>query len=275
MTGKVRTSTKRCGAGFTLIELLVVIAIIALLVSILLPSLQQAKEMAKATLCAKNLQGLGTAVSLYTADWDGHYPNTVMTGPGKDWGNLTYWFEALSSHAGKELEDEVTGDAESNWNIFRCPSAKAWNQWSFAAASFIPNDRVFGAPHAEDNKSESKIPQPFKQMGIAEWYIGASPEWGHFVKGGDTGKVKDSYPWDYTASNDEVWFGEDVAVHPSVDKSIWQAGTRIKPWHKGGTTSNIWMVDGHVEVGVTSREGAIERYQNPTVIGMLDEVVPE
>ncbi len=62
--------------GFTLIELLVVIAIIALLVSILLPSLAQAKEHAKAVLCQTNLKNLGAAHQTYGTD-----NNDVMISP--------------------------------------------------------------------------------------------------------------------------------------------------------------------------------------------------
>ncbi len=54
--------------GFTLIELLVVIAIIALLVSILLPSLNRARELAKRAVCAANLHGLGQALGLYRGE---------------------------------------------------------------------------------------------------------------------------------------------------------------------------------------------------------------
>ena len=60
--------------GFTLIELLVVIAIIALLVSILLPSLQTAKELAKAAVCMSNQKQLGLALQMYAQDWDGTLP---------------------------------------------------------------------------------------------------------------------------------------------------------------------------------------------------------
>lgn len=51
--------------GFTLIELLVVVAIIAMLVSILLPSLQRAKMMARRTVCLTNLNALGKTMALY------------------------------------------------------------------------------------------------------------------------------------------------------------------------------------------------------------------
>jgi len=56
----------RQGKGFTLIELLVVIAIIALLVSILLPSLNRAKELAKRSSCSVNQKGIINALVMYS-----------------------------------------------------------------------------------------------------------------------------------------------------------------------------------------------------------------
>jgi prepilin-type N-terminal cleavage/methylation domain-containing protein/prepilin-type processing-associated H-X9-DG protein len=56
--------------GFTLIELLVVVAIISLLVSILLPSLAKAKELAKAVVCMNNEKNIGLAVNFYAEDYD-------------------------------------------------------------------------------------------------------------------------------------------------------------------------------------------------------------
>ena len=63
----------RSGA-FTLIELLVVIAIISLLVSILLPSLQQAKELARQAVCASNLNNIGRGIAQYGNEYDGRLP---------------------------------------------------------------------------------------------------------------------------------------------------------------------------------------------------------
>jgi prepilin-type N-terminal cleavage/methylation domain-containing protein len=60
--------------AFTLIELLVVIAIIALLVSILLPSLAKARLLARRTVCQVNLGNIGKQIHLYAADFDGEMP---------------------------------------------------------------------------------------------------------------------------------------------------------------------------------------------------------
>jgi len=70
-------------SGFTLVELLVVVAIIALLISILAPSLKSAKDLAKQMICATNLHGLGLGVTMYAeANRGGLLPWTVPKSPG-------------------------------------------------------------------------------------------------------------------------------------------------------------------------------------------------
>jgi prepilin-type N-terminal cleavage/methylation domain-containing protein len=68
-----RRSDRRFPRAFTLIELLVVIAIISLLVSILLPSLNNARELAKQTVCAVNIRTIMVAFACYANENDGRF----------------------------------------------------------------------------------------------------------------------------------------------------------------------------------------------------------
>ena len=69
-----RTKRRR-PSGFTLIELLVVIAVLAILAGILFPVFAKARSRARVSTALSNLKQIGTALHMYTADYDEHLPN--------------------------------------------------------------------------------------------------------------------------------------------------------------------------------------------------------
>lgn len=122
--------------GFTLIELLVVIAIIALLVSILLPSLNKAKFLAKSALCASNSKGIGTALHMFASDNDGRFLPRANSWAYPDWdrngGEWPHWEGAAIKNYGSsgypvylgylwKGGDEYIPAGESGAGIISCP----------------------------------------------------------------------------------------------------------------------------------------------------------
>ncbi len=102
----------RAKKGFTLIELLVVVAIIALLISILLPSLRDAKEQAKIAKCLSGLRNLMTSTILYFQDYNDAFPFYTVGGGG----GVCTW-----SYGGK-TSDEYWKSHPDYGDLFYIPS---------------------------------------------------------------------------------------------------------------------------------------------------------
>lgn len=214
--------------AFTLIELLVVIAIIALLLSILMPSLQKVKAQAKATVCLSNLRQWALILNMYTSDNNGRYwmdPDPVAQASPE-----RLWMNRLSSLYGDNDEFRI------------CPSGTLKNQFG----ENHPNADVFGKTDTVWRCGNMTLPNGAivkyeGSYGINHW-LNSVPDSGVWA-GGYSGKPQQHFLTDNhsQAGNiplimDCVWYGGSPETNPA------EAAAKVPE-------ANDWLYDEMVNGG--------------------------
>ncbi len=162
---------RRIKLAFTLIELLVVVAIIALLISILLPSLNRARDQARQLVCLTQLRSQGEAASFYSEDNAGYLPRGIQ-----DWTEEYHIFAtAVLKYLGfqGDLELGVTADTSKLWS-YDGPPARTLNKILRRVPQFqcpdFPNEvKPDGNHHTESplDYVASAFAIPFPPSGVA------------------------------------------------------------------------------------------------------------
>jgi prepilin-type N-terminal cleavage/methylation domain-containing protein len=116
---------KRRGA-FTLIELLVVVTIIALLISILQPSLGKAREVSRGAYCVSNLHQVGVATKSYVVTSKNLYPYGLTISPAS-----VVWPPASDTRPTQELLLPFIGNSGKVWLCPTDPAPQNYNWWAY------------------------------------------------------------------------------------------------------------------------------------------------
>ena len=183
---------KRKKPGFTLVELLVVITIIGILISLLLPAVQSAREAARQTQCANNLKQIGLAVHNFHQTYDA-IPPSYTSGKGHGtWLVLIMPFvEQENLYGMANVEMQYWGVADSvvrtPVSIYLCPSHRRPPQLS------------------KDGDNRGTL-APHKPGALADYAIcgGDGTYWPHYAGGADSNGVAfPSHNFDLTQSGIE------------------------------------------------------------------------
>ncbi len=154
--------TQELDTGFTLVELLVTVAIIGLLLAILMPALNVARESARASACARNMREIGMAAMLYAADHDGRYPRSQHSAFVH---REVVWARSLARYL---------GETDAGWSnllrsVYRCPSDRRPAALSFGLNVYFelgPEDDYEGKPATW--RTNYEVPVPSRTILFAE-----------------------------------------------------------------------------------------------------------
>jgi prepilin-type N-terminal cleavage/methylation domain-containing protein len=172
MVGHSPRPANRRGA-FTLVELLVVIGIIALLVSILLPTLNRAREQARRTQCLSNLRSIGQMIHMYANLNKGQIPIGSSASAANYAGNVANYFLARRENPptsfrcvglgmlysqglmGQAGNPGMNASATDEGSVFYCPSQVEDSEWGYDTQENPWITRMLAAGAASTNTSYS------------------------------------------------------------------------------------------------------------------------
>ncbi len=156
---------------FTLIELLVIIAIIAILASMLLPALNQARGRAQSATCQGNLKQLGSGLMQYAADNQDYfviqYQSDYSTDDNYQWGVSLGLYVGLSQDR-KEAKDKLRNAT----TVFTCPTHFGEHRSEIAHRTYAKNKYAGYMPQLSQNY-RLKLPSIKVPSKMGVYYDGA------------------------------------------------------------------------------------------------------
>lgn len=156
--------------GFTLIELLVVVAIIALLISILLPSLARARELSKRTVCAANLKGTGNGFATYATANNDDWPIPAHKTPT---GNVEVTDVTYAAQTGIKrgtVNQPDAGETYGSDDTVNTPTVAVSTTRAFwyLIRSGASSPKSFICPSSEDSANPEDNPQDYWDFGTGD-----------------------------------------------------------------------------------------------------------